>query len=366
MKKSIGIIMLLLCFYGANVFALGNNSYDEIKAGWADKTIPVKKDANVLTMLKAFNDVWQTTAAKELLANPVNTEGTKGAYDVEVDLANGYLSIYEMGDDGESLSACVWKRNNGHCLFAVVYTKFSGQIAYTVSCFYDYDTAKGIMTPEPCDVTRFEPFCSNRKTSASVRITLPQEGKDVEIIEYMSQWNVSIVHTYIWDGMVPKWSKSVVSNLSELEKIYATEVGEVKDVKFTKYMMLDIDEDDIPELWLSSEDDDYQAIYSIINNDVNLLGNTYYKTHFGFYPGVLCVAGGCGTGCYNIEYVILQDSKVKSRMNEMQEYDMTTDKMKSTYAIGDKDISVAEGERIKKGFGKQIEKEMKLRSMYAK
>ena len=124
MKK----LLILLAFCGSVAMALAQKNYttDEIRAGWAKKTITGVKSGNILPLLTAFNKTWRTAPATALLASPVTNENHEDSYAIVVDTPNGYVSAAELGDDGEDIEACVWKRSNGHKLFAVVYTRYHG------------------------------------------------------------------------------------------------------------------------------------------------------------------------------------------------------------------------------------------------
>lgn len=132
------------------------------------------------------------------------------------------------------------------------------------------------------------------------------------------------------------------------------------NVKFTKYMTYDFDADGKKEFWMSSDNDENQAIFSIVDGKLTLLASTYFKTSFSFYPGVIVSAGGCGTGCFSVEYTVLKNSKRVYLLNEMQSYNFEKDTMESEYSKDDKEISKAEGERIVNGFGKAVDVERKM------
>ena len=82
---------------------------------------------------------------------------------MEVDHRNGWLQLQEAVpcegdcDDGdvdvsnepeaETVQACVWKRSNGHRLFAVSFSQRSSRVRALVA-FFDYDAAKKTLTPE--------------------------------------------------------------------------------------------------------------------------------------------------------------------------------------------------------------------------
>lgn len=361
MKKFIYIIALALPLWGvgSSAFAQKNYNIDEIREGWAKKPIIGVADGNILTLLAAFNKTWRTAPATELLAHPVTNENHEDAYAIVVDRSNGYVSAQELGDDGEDISACVWKRTNGHKLFAVVFTRSYGLYPQRIALFYDYDSAKKKLTPEPNELSRFTPSYDKDSGVDVINIQLPQQGKDVVVTEYLMGWYLSIKHTYTWDGMRPKRASTTIENYDKMEQMYNSRYQFENRIKFTQYALVDIDEDRNPELWLFSANNDYQAIYSIVEGNVQMLSSTYYKTQFSFFnqgaPCAILSAGSCGTGCFRADYTVVEKSLPKFRLADQQDYNYQKDDMESTYYKDDKKISNAEGERIQKSFGDPVD-----------
>lgn len=345
-------IALALPLWGVGSFAQKNYDIDEIRAGWAKKTITGVKDGNILTLLTAFNKTWRTAPATELLAHPVSNENHEDAYAIVVDRPNGYVSAAELGDDGEDIEACVWKRSNGHKLFAVVYTRYHGLTPHPIALFYDYDATKGSLTPDfDVPLVQFMPSFADR-TVDMVHIHLPQKGKDVVVDEYVMPWGISIKQTYKWNGMQPEWTNTTIESYDQMYRLYDTTYQLPEKVKFDRYALYDFDEDDNPELWVSSANNDNQAIYTIRQGKIEMLASTYYKTHFIFHENcVIGSAGSCGTGCFRADYTKLGESKPVYRFADQQDYNYQKDEMVSTYYKDGQKVSEAEGERIMKSFG---------------
>lgn len=348
------ITSMILCLTVVAVSAQRYCSLDEIKSGWRNKTITGVKSGNIMPLLTAFNQTWRTEPGTALLKDGTNPARQDDEYHFVVDTPNGFASASELGDDGAAISACVWKRANGNKLFAVVVTKFHGLFPETKAFFYNYNPTRGTLTPETNEVTDFQPSFSGTYGVDAVTIKLPQHGKTVEIDEYIMGWGSSIKHSFVWNGMEPKWSRVDIDNYSRLTSLYT-----ITEPDFSKYALIDVDEDNIPELWLFSENNDNQAIYSIVNDNVSLLASKYFKTNFSFFNSgansVILSSGGCGTGCYNAEYTVVENSRVKYTLNDFQSWDYEKDKMVSSFSKNDKDISNAEGERLVKSFGEPVE-----------
>ena len=127
---------------------------------------------NIIPLLTAFNKTWRTESGTALLKDGMNPMNQDDGYNFVVDRQNGYVSASELGDDGEDISACVWKRSNGHKLFAVVLTKYHGVFPTVKAFFYDYNPTKQTLTPEPNEVTEFVPSFTESYGVDAVSMTI--------------------------------------------------------------------------------------------------------------------------------------------------------------------------------------------------
>lgn len=360
MKKNIIYpVMLTLILWGldSTAFAQKNYDIDEIRAGWAKKTITGVKSGNILPLLTAFNNIWRTAPGTAILKDGTNPNAQDNEYHFVVDTPNGYVSAGELGDDGESIEACVWKRSNGHKLFAVVYTRYHGLVPHPIALFYDYNASRGTLTPEvDVPLTQFMPSY-NDPSADMVHIHLPQKGKDVVVEEYMMNWLFPIKHVYRWNGNEPVWAETTIGHYGKMEKLYNDSYAFENRIQFNKYALIDLDEDNNPELWLFSDNDDYQAIYSIKDGHVEMAASTYYKTHFSFFPAAstICAAGGCGTGCFRADYTVLKDSKPLYRFADQQDWNYQKDAMVSSYFKNGQPVKTKEGEQFIKRLGEPQE-----------
>ena len=356
------LTFLLLTISVLTVSAQNYVTIEQISNGWDKKTITGVKDGSILSLVMAFNNVWHNRPTTDLLKNPVSNDG-EGDYDIVVDSPNGYVSAFELGDDGESFSACVWKRHNGHRLFAFVFQKMHGLSISQIILFYDYDPDEGTLIPEYNELSKFAP--SFNDSYHPITYLLPREGKDIVVNEYFMNWYSSIRHIYKWDGMELYYHSAEIEKFDVLRKEYDEMYDAFEDSDFTKYILYDFDEDGNPELWLSSQNEEYQAIYSIVAGEINMLASTYFKTHFVFYSsGALGVAGGCGTGCFYTNCIVLKDSKVSNSYEEFQLYDFEKDKINNEYSINGTEVSKKEGEQAFKSLGEAIEIKPKFRLLF--
>ena len=186
-----------------------NLSPEDIEVDWANKEIPVAKGGkkpDIITLVQAFNKVWNVEVVEEVLrlaADPKFTRQVDEEYDSEtiVDRKNGYMCVDSGGTDGDYMEACVWRRDNGHRLFAI---RMGGPTdpEIEVICFYDYDPATETLTPEASPVDTFTPV------SEFYNYQLPHQGKDFIINEYLlDEEDVTLQHIYTWDGQKLVYAK---------------------------------------------------------------------------------------------------------------------------------------------------------------
>ena len=180
----------------------------EIEEGWKTKTITNVINGSLGIMLERFDQTWPTWMGKAIrdtmekgLSKQVLDEETSLV--VIVDAKNGYAEVNDGGTDGAYMSLCYWKRNNGHRLFAVRIGKPTEPFIDFV-CFYDYDPAKKILTPEP-EILKGYRWC-DRKDYTQIFCKLPRTGKNIVVEDWGNDG--PLLHTFTWDGMKPVLSKT--------------------------------------------------------------------------------------------------------------------------------------------------------------
>ena len=180
----------------------------EIEEGWKTKTITNVINGSLGIMLERFDQTWPTWMGRVTretmekgLSKQVLDEETSLV--VIVDVNNGYAEVNDGGTDGEYMSLCYWKRNNGHRLFAVRLGKPTDPFIDFV-CFYDYDPVKKTLTPEPEILKGYR--WSDRKEYTQIFCRLPRKGKNVVVEEWGNDGPLS--HTFTWDGMKPVLTKT--------------------------------------------------------------------------------------------------------------------------------------------------------------
>ena len=200
MKKLILIMAMILPLMA------GATDLETIKAEWSKKVIDNVPTAGIGIMLERFDMTWPTGAVGDVcqvmqMGVPKKVLDDDDGYTVEVDAKNGYVESHTEGSDRQTMSACVWRRTDGHRLFAVVISQ-PVDPAMEIVCFYDYDPQKHILTPEPEIIDNILPLFPTEYMS----FVLPRTGKDFIVSEYSSGYTYNRI--YKWDGMVPVYDRT--------------------------------------------------------------------------------------------------------------------------------------------------------------
>lgn len=350
MKKTIVIAIALLT--GLVSAAQKNLTIDQVFDRWQNCTMKCS-DGTITGLVKAFNSMLPTHSVTEFLREAALPENKRN-FIVEIDNHNGYASFAEGSDDAssESMTACVWRRSNGHRLFAIAFDQRSSK-QQAFAAFYDFDPKNGTLTPNYDYLKYFKLSFGN----SIFGIRLPKEGKDIVITEYFMNWWMGLRHIYKWDGNGLFWDRTEIDNIDTMSYQYRDTYYSDSKQPFEKYDLIDIDGDGEPELWLSSDNEESQAVYSISQGKITLLAGKDFKRHPFFYRNVAGDAGGCGTGCFYIQYNVMEKSMVKERLTNMQSYNMETDNLDDNFELNGKAISKSKGQSMVKAFGKTIEHE---------
>ncbi len=310
----------------------------DIVKQWQGKTITLKtpeKEPGIEKLAEAFNRQWPTLASS----------GEK-----KVDAANGYMTSFV---EGQIQEACFWKLANGHRLFAVSFDQPDEPVISAV-LFYDYDPAKGTLTPTKNGVLDFKPIFEGSMHS----FKLPQKGKDIIVDEYIPGWDKAIYHIYKFDGKTHNLAGSRIQDYDQMFKKYKEydDMYKSEDATFAKFALVDIDEDGNPELWFRSAKGGDGAFFAINGGNVSLLITENYHSVLAFYKGAIQQSGGCGTGCHMAEFVTLKDSQFGSRVRWFTQYSMDgEDVVEEEYTKDEKPMTKAEGEKFVKSLGKDID-----------
>ena len=198
MKKALLLMALIVPMVAQGV------SIQTIKAGWKSKVITNVPTAGLGIMMERFDQTWPTSVGGDVcqvmmtgVDEQVLDQDT--GYKVINDSKNGYVEASDQGSDRQYMSACVWRRSNGHSLFAVVIGKpIDPEIE--VVCFYDYDPKKKTLTPEPKAIGDWLDITSRGDCS----FILPRKGKELLIFDSRDQ----LMHHFKWNGMRPVFERT--------------------------------------------------------------------------------------------------------------------------------------------------------------
>ena len=320
---------------------------DQVNASW--QTAPIKgvKNAEIKDMVVAFQKQWPTNSVAMLLKDlqlPEDQQQYISVYDQK----NSYMSFVEGSDDraAESMSAHVWQRSDGHQLFGITFSQPSSAVRSFLA-FYDYDPSKGTLTPETGLANLFTPSFAN----VEVDYILPQEGDALVVNEYFLNWWEALRHVYSWDGMKPCNPETEFDGVDGVTQTFYDNYMTYEMGGFSKYALIDIDKDGESELWLSTDDEEYQAVLSIVESGVTLLAGKDYQRHLLFHKGVVGDAGGCGTGCFYARYIQLKNSVPEFEFGDMQNYDFEQEDMVHSYSMDEEPLTDEEGLIILDSFG---------------
>lgn len=208
MRRILICIIVLIAFVGSNS---AQNTLDnsEVNSQWRTKKISVKNGGqtpDVVTLLRAFHQALPTWAVSQVLkqadhpAKGTRQSGTAAIWDGEeeddyrilIDRRNGYVDL-ESETDINQMSACVWRKDNGHRIFAVCLYE-QHVMPQDLLCWYDYDPQTQTMTPEKSPLDDFKPDAKG----AAVGCGLPMTGTDFTITEYYPGLP-NITHVYKWN-----------------------------------------------------------------------------------------------------------------------------------------------------------------------
>ena len=360
MKKTVLVLcMLCLAMVACKQSEKPIMTIDQVNESWQTAVIKGVKNADVMDMVTAFHKQWPTQSVAAFLKDiqlPEDQQQYLSNYVQE----DGYLFFAEGSDDpgSESMEAHVWQRSNGHQLLGITFFQRSSQVK-SFAAFYDYDPSTKTLTP---DTQVAKPYVSSYSNTEVSYAFYPEDGYFVAT-EYFFHWWAVLRHIYTWDGMnfsEPETEYDAVMDImDEFDREYMTyEMGE-----FSKYALIDIDEDGEPELWLSTEDEEYQAVLSIVEGGVHIAAGKDYKRSLIFYKGIVGDAGGCGTGCYYVHYTKLKDSAPEYDFSNLMSYVFETDEMENEYAINGEPLTQEEADEILNSFGEPYEPEVEWRPL---
>lgn len=262
MKKTILALTMLVC--AISVAAQDYLSNSEIDEQWRQKTIAVKNGGqtpDVVTLLKAFHQALPAWVVGEVLKQAAHpAKGTRqsgtasileaeGDYRILVDRRNGYVDLASQTDMSQ-MQACVWRKDNGHRIFAVTTYEQHDRVQ-NLLCWYDYDPATQTMKPERSPLDDFKPS----SPGAELAWNLPMKGTDFTITEYYPGLP-SITHVYHWDKKQFREGQTQMPNFEYRPSVGATHAESARHCNhvWSRYALVDLTGEGWPVMLLEERE----------------------------------------------------------------------------------------------------------------
>lgn len=240
MKKSAALFICLFALsfrlFGGDMDVLPLSAFD---GSWNDIAIKVPaggQNPDVMQLLKAFHAEWPTKAVQTLIAEAGDrryvpndvTECEDCTGHVFVDCEDFNCASFDNGmTDSQRMDARSYQRENGHTLFGICLEE-TGNAGKSLCCFYDYNPATRVMTPEDA------PFVALKRKWADSRITyhLGMGYDQTIIVQETSPTGVEWYHHYVFNGMKHIYHHSGEESYlidEEYDEVYLPEDAELKD-----------------------------------------------------------------------------------------------------------------------------------------
>ncbi len=145
---------------------------------------------------------------------------------------------------------------------------------------------------------------------------------------------------------------NITNIYDELIKQGKTQIDGYDDIEFMEYALIDVDHDGQSELWLRNGEANYEAIFSLADDNPHILIDANERMPFSFFPSAIQASGGCGTGCNMATIAVLKNSRLAYTLNNMEQYDMEGNLSENNWEKDGKAISTDEGENLYKTLGK--------------
>lgn len=248
MRKT--ILTFIILTIAANMAAQDYLSNSEISSQWRQKTITVKNGGqtpDVVTLLKAFHQILPSWVVGEVLkqanhpAPTTRKSGTADIFDAEddyrimIDRRNGYVDL-ESETDINQMAACVWRKDNGHRIFAITLYEQHDPVQ-NLLCWYDYDPTTQTMKPERSPLDDFKPSCNRYE---AIAWKLPRKGTDFQIHEYYNVLTNPITHIYKWDRKQFKADAVQINRFEFLPSVGSLHYTMLSPGDWTHYALVDL------------------------------------------------------------------------------------------------------------------------------
>ena len=236
-------ITLLFCCWVLASSASGKGTnmlpLTTINDSWMSKSIAVNSNdgkVDVMTLLKAFHATWPTQSVQTI----IDAAGDNSYYQSDESTmppgSHGFVLVdcedfnwvYHLDKGIQDVEARAYPRDNEHTLFVISFA-VTDDPAEPFCCFYDYDPAKGLMTPEAPPFNNLPRKWANSK----LHYYLGFEYDLTIIVEETSPAGENWYHYYYFTGMVHVYDHSseiAYDNMEEEEEeVRLPDDAELKD-----------------------------------------------------------------------------------------------------------------------------------------
>lgn len=315
MKKY--LLLLLAVTTSLYTLAADYHSLEEIRDQWTSRNIKVPqggKNPGIVQLVKAFQDTWHAYTVGPVLEKAKTPNFTYEADEeygggITVDRKNGYVSLDNGGSDSGYMEACVWRRDNGHRLFAIrLGQPVDPEIEFV--CFYDYDPKTLTLSPEAGPEREFHPLNKDNHVGYS----LPQKGKDFIICEYDVNFQSNINHVFSWDGNKHHFSHISIDDLNYGYRWFNPKETDYL-VKMTKIAFVTLPGQADYFYLLSDDEEEGMLAIAPYKGDLELIGinNPISHHQLSFYPNVVVTKADV---YQYTSYAFLKDGYVLQMINE--------------------------------------------------
>lgn len=254
MRKA--ITLLFCCWalaFGAKGMGTDFLPLTAIDGNWMSKSIPVKTTAeapDVMTLLRAFHAIWPTTSVQSIIdAAGDNTyyqhdESTMppGCHGIVFEDCEDFNWAYFHHMDGatQDVEARAYPRDNGHTRFVISFAEADNKVE-PFCCFYDYDPANRVMTPEDT------PFHNlpRKWTNSTLHYYLGFEYDLTIIVEETSPEGENWYHKYVFTGMAHAYDHSSADAYEDMDEmdteVRLPEEAELKDEDGDRELYVNVD-----------------------------------------------------------------------------------------------------------------------------
>ena len=133
-----------------------------------------------MAFCRQFPQYKSNSCMADYLQHPGEVKWEERHYYVDEDVRHGYVKCDMGGQFDYMTNVCYWRRPNGHQLVGVLMqVGHEGERCSNLLLFYDYDPQTQLMTPDTTVFNAVQKVLRSHRESNF--ITLPKEGKDIEV-----------------------------------------------------------------------------------------------------------------------------------------------------------------------------------------